>query len=141
MLESYFLEVVQPELIFVFNLGSSRSRTSMPEQVGPTVRSTWTRKTPLRPITGSARQTGRALRYLEKVIGGLETGVAIVQPSVLQPVSWELAICPTLGNYLLEREGPGRPARGKHLLKAAVGSFRRPQKVMPESASSEDLTD
>lgn len=32
----------------------------MPEQVGPTVRSTWTRKMPLRPITGSARQTGRA---------------------------------------------------------------------------------
>lgn len=39
----------------------------MPEQVGPTVKSTWTRKTPLRPIMGSARQTGRA--HLQVVPG------------------------------------------------------------------------
>lgn len=52
----------------------------MPEQVGPIVKSTWTRKTPLRPTMGSARQTGRAL---EKVLEGMGMGGAIIRPSFL----------------------------------------------------------
>lgn len=59
ILESHFLDIVCTTRAN-FYLVPSRNRTSTPEQVGPTVRNMWTRKMPLRPITGSARQTGRA---------------------------------------------------------------------------------
>ena len=41
----------------------------MPEQVGLTVKSTWIRKTPSRPIMGSARRTGKP-RLAVTVPGG-----------------------------------------------------------------------
>lgn len=53
----------------------------MLEQAGLTVKSTWIKKMPLRPITGSARQTGKAhlcKLYLEKVLGGGSSGPGYV---------------------------------------------------------------